>query len=755
MDHGHGCGSFYSLINGNTAPLSVPTELAPKGAFSIWHGGRMPQQREPRMSKTNTSITMNDDILLLQSGYMSVPVDRHEDAKPEGSRLQGLGTVLSNLEYYGYVPSADATAALLRLDEAGIETFWNGIQPALAYVTGEDRKMGDHVVYKNFPREVLEMPQATYWLKQVLMYWGMPSDWFVEESEPRAEMTEARRTKVLDLATSSTFREVWARLCRVNAGWTDFQKAQAEHLLARVQDPLIDMAEFSFKENGVLLVASRFAEVLGGARPVAFSTATDVLRLAAALSDGDISLRKKTKFRKFSRPERRFLVGLIDGARHIEQDFAMRKEQWKRLLSFLHPSEFGFEKVNGAYDLLYRGLAKTPSARVEALLAARDVSVLEVLSAQPGAFLRRLHQAYDLFGSSAFEAFKRVTEGLTVSQLLKIDGYLATVNDRKAFIVAPRGNWENAQIVENGKKKIEETDLLDLRLHLSSKIGSRIDGLHPEGFGVSPLSSAVKLQSNGQELASYGRGTVFDIPEAMKFVRTASYWKAKREFQNVWFDVGWNFFDADWNALGTVCWNSTHPFPSGSAVFSGDPTNIGEIEGRACQMIDLYPDMLAQDGVRYAVWSVLCYSNIPFSDAEEVLATLQWGEEPQQGGLYEPSRAQNVFPLTGKSKSKYVAYLDLAERKLVYLDLALRSNVSSADNNAEKVGEAMPSVLEHLAAIPSVYDVFGHATPGAIPVRYHDEGEAINGPAYVFERRNADNDIAQVDVEAILNSKGV
>lgn len=707
------------------------------------------------MNAINTSIKMSDEILLVQNGFVPVPELKADTDRPDDMRLQSLGTIVSNIAYYGFVPSRAATEALMKLSDAGIYEFWKNAQPALAYVTGEDRNTGDFVVYKNFPKEVLEMSEARYWFNQVLMYWGLPNDWFTEEPAEREPLSEKTGLKVLDLAVESTKSEIYGRLCKTTAKWTDFQSAQAKHLLASQPALDIDMDRFSFKENGVALVAEHIAEAVSGTRKVAFSTATDVLRLAAALSDGDVSLRTKTKFRKFSRPERRFILGLIENAKHIEADFAMRKEPWKRLLSNLHPADFKVERVSAAYNSLYNKEVHTIDAKVEKGLAGKDVVSLELLKVQPGQLLRRLHKVYDLFGRQAFEAFKDVTHALTVSQLVKLDAYLATVNDRKSLVFTPKGNWAKAQFVENGKAKIDPVDLVDLRKHISEEVGARLDALHPEGFRVDPATAKVKLQSNGQELASYGRGTVFDIPENVKFIRTASYWEAKREFQNVWFDVGWNFYGEDWKEMGTICWDSTTlPFSSKAAVFSGDPTNSKDLAGRACQMIDLYPQKLVANGVRYAVWNVLCFSNIPFSDAKEVLATMQWGEDAEKGKLYEPSRAQVVFPITGKAMTKYVAYVDLVERKLVYMDVGLRSNVRSAASNLKEVGEMMPAFVEYLGALPSVHDVFSHAAQGDIPVLYTDEGDDVGGDAYVFQRRNADNSFTPIDLERILNAKG-
>lgn len=705
------------------------------------------------MNAINTSIKMSDDILLAQNGYVTVPdLVVADGAKIDDQRLQSLGTIVSNLAYYGYVPSLAATQAIMKLSDAGIYEFWKNAKPALAYVTGEDRNMGDFVVYKNFPKEVLEMSQAQYWFNQIMMYWGLPNELFTQEVEERETLAEKTDLKVLDLADCETMSKIFAKLCKTTAKWNDFQNAQAKHLIA-ANDLVIDMDQFAFKENSVALVAHCIAEAVSGARKVAFSTATDVLRLAAALSEGDVSLRTKSKFRKFSRPERRFLLGLIENAKHIEEDFALRKEPWKRLLSSLHPADFKVERVSAAYDRLYNKQVHTLDAKVEKAMADRDVASLDLLKSQPGQLLRRLHKAYHLFGREAVEAFKSVSHALTVSQLVKLDGYLATVNDRKSLVFTPKGSWAKAQFIENAKAKFTDHDLADLRAHLSEEVGSRLDALYPSGFKVDPEAKNVKLQGNGQELAAYGRGTVFDIPENMKFLRTASYWEAKRDGGNVWFDVGWNFYGDDWKSMGTVCWDSTLPFAN-AAVFSGDPTNSKDLKGRACQMIDLYPHKLIANGVRYAVWNVLCYSAIAFEGATEVLATLQWGEEPQKNRLYEPTRAQMVFPLTGKSMTKYVAYVDLVERKLVYMDVGLSANVRSAQSNEVEIGERMPAFVEYLASLPSIHGVFTHGQKGDIPVLYGDEGVAVNGKAWVFRRENAENQVEQIDLEKLLNAKG-
>ena len=60
----------------------------------------------------------------------------------------------------------------------------------LVKITGDDKKMADFVVYKNFPQEVLQMSEAEYWFKQILMYWGFPNQYFTESEKERPKLED-------------------------------------------------------------------------------------------------------------------------------------------------------------------------------------------------------------------------------------------------------------------------------------------------------------------------------------------------------------------------------------------------------------------------------------------------------------------------------------------------------------------------------------------------------------------------------------
>lgn len=697
------------------------------------------------------------------SGAQRILVRHHLVGTPApGAAATGpaaLATVSANIAYYGYGLSAPAYQALAVAGDDAIGAWWVGLEPVLAALTGADRRMDRFVVYKNFPAEVLAMDDVAYWSRQILMYWGLPSEYVTEEERERPPLADAPAPRVLHAATADSLPRVLASLCAVPARWTDDQWEDVEYL---VEAP-VDLATVPFVENRIRLAAFMCARGL----PATVDSATDVLRLAVALSDGDVGLRRPSRLRRFSRRERRFLLAMLEGAPNLDEDVARRRERFKRLMRELRPGDYRdaaaglspreatYPRVVAAYDRLYRAVpVPTFNARVEALLAAGDPQVLRLLATRPGEYARRLRVLVLAFGAPAVELFATLTGRLTVIQLLKLRGFLSTVDKRRWRMYPPRGNWSRVQVVAAAQlARLPVGHRHELLAAITGELTARLEKAPP--VALSAAVSRVKLPTNDAELAPYGRGTVFPIPAGVTFLRSASYWQFGAGVPTGWFDNSWNFFDAGWEPVGACCWTDVRfgGRTAPGAVFSGDPISGADRQGRACQLIDLYPDRLARSRVRYAVWSVLCYSGKMFSEAQDVFAALQWGENAEDGALFEPSRCQLAFPLTGDSHTKFVAYVDLARRELVYLDANLPAHIGSAAVNGKRLATSMPAYVEYLASLPSVHDLYRHApaSDDGMPVLYDDADVSITGgPAYVFRPSNPANNFEAADPARLL-----
>jgi len=688
------------------------------------------------MSKLNTQQMHN---ILLRHNRISIP----KGTGVPGEQQQQVATVLMNLCHYGYSLNEPATRSLLALNGEELASWWGLVESELASITGDDKKIGDFVVYKNFPKEVLDKSAAEYWYAQILMYWGLPKGLFAQEAEPREGMSEQPPATVLRKANYDTLNNILDSYVSSASRWKSQEQDDAIFLANTYP---VNFAKFGFKENLVALATLLIQE----GKQVKISTATDVLRLAAGLSDGDISLREKVKFKSFNRNTRQYLLTALEACPNLVEDVARRSSVWKKFLHNLHPWDYKMRcpLVCEVADKLYNNRLVTFNSTVEKYLEQKNDKVLELLSTRPGEYRRRLVHLLELFGGKAADIFVSddVLGKLKVSQLVSMRRFLETVNIRNFRVFPPKGNWNRLQIAESKKISPEHVK------HISSAIGKILKERVPNIKFLDEMTELIKLPSNDGEVSPYARGTVFPIPEDVNFIRTASYWEQKG--QTVWFDNGWNLFDSNWNSKGTCCWNENSS-AEGSAVFSGDPVNSTEMRGRGCQLIDLYLPKLKARGVKYAVWSVLCFSGVPFSDATDVFAALQWGAEAQTGKLFEPSRCQLAFPLKGKQLTKYLCYIDVDARELVYMDANLSGEVSSATKNEDKLKEQMPAFVEYLYSLPTVYDLFSESVDEEEEeghVLYSDKDISLKDDvrAYVFRPENEENSYTDIDVNEIL-----
>lgn len=679
---------------------------------------------------------MNKINILLRNNYISLP-----EGNSNLSEIF-LATILVNLSYYGYGLNVDCYNYLSKLTDIQAAEWWSEVEPELKLITGDSRNISNFVVYKNFPKEVLSKSEAEYWIPQFLMYWGFPNELFTQPIQPRTAMSEKTKAVILQRANSNTLVKILDSLLKKPSSWTDSDFKDVVFLSEFCK---LNSANICFKENLIKLATYAINSNL----QLNIDTATDVLRLAVGLSNGDISLKTNTKFISFKKPQRKYLLNLLEKSSNLSEDFARRPQVWKKLIHQLHPGDYkkSYPKVCHNMNLLYNDKLKSFNSEVEILLLNRDPNVLTLLSKRPGEFRRRLVHTLDLFGNDAVRAFanSKVLNNLTTHQLVSLYAFLKSSESRWNRIFPPKGNWAKAKVAPNRKVKKEHVHSLCKVLEL--EIAKRT----PKIKKLDKSTEMVKLPTNSSEVSQYNRGTVFTIPENIKFIRTASYWQSQYT-SNVWFDNGWNFFDDKWNSLGACCWTSVNIY-QGSAIFSGDPTSSKEMQGRAAQLIDLYPEKLLRAGVRYGIWNVLCYSRIPFSECNDVFAALQWGEDAQKGKLFEPSRCQLSFPLTSKHYTKYVCLIDFKENKMIYLDANLAADAYSAANNGEKLSNIMPAYLEYLNSLPSVYDLFKKSVSvdGKGYVLYSDKNTPIKDEdSYVFNPENKNNKFEKLDLNKIL-----
>jgi hypothetical protein len=436
-------------------------------------------------------------------------------------------------------------------------------------------------------------------------------------------------------------------------------------------------------------------------------------------------------------------MDMLENSNNLIEDVSERPYFFKKFIKKLHPGDYKnkFPNVKKAYHLLYNDKTVSYNAKLESLISSGDKRALDVASQRPGVFVRKLHELYGIYGDNVVKPLSAIVDKLSNHQLLKLKSYIETVNNRKTLMYPPKGNWGRVQLDENNKSKFILKDKLAIQTIINNKLSERLLDTYQCGFNVDNKLKQVKLPTNDQEIGDYGRGTEFDIPDNINFIRTSSYWNSSK---NSFVDNTWNFFDENFKEVGVCCWNVNKGERKGItySVFSGDATN--KKTGKAAQLVDLYFKEMEDAGVRYAVWNILSYNNILFSDFNELHAGLQFGGNANGGALFEPSRIALSFELKGKSLTKVIAYLDIKKRKLVFMDVNFKLATQSGERNGDKLEELIPAYMEYLDSLPSYYDLLStvHDIQG-VPAVYSSsdigvdsEGEVVDEKFFSFIHPN-------------------
>ena len=658
-----------------------------------------------------------------------------------------VATIVNNMMTLNYLPHREVVEALSLYSATELLQWWMHWEPVLQAAKGADKSYRSAMVYKNFPQEVLSMDESDAVFTRLGSAWSViPSipqarD-YLKESEGVVPLTLLRHVKA---DTSSSLLDGY---------WTSAKSWSVEdvdHVLALYDNRVVDLATIGFKDNAWALVA-RLKEQWGShwMEHVRVHTATDVVRLAQALSGGD--LKALTKFKKWSRAERRVWVQWLDGMTHLEEDVARLSSVFKKFLGGLHVHEYkNAHTLHAVAKKLASGELLSYEARVEHAFDAKDVDrVCALLSQRPGMFVRMLNRAVQTFGASMVDSFVKIVPGLSIRQKIDLDAYLSTFSERQYRTFAPKGRWLKLQVRPNDVAVWPEDVQQNICNAVREALRADLLKKFPQGVCLHDAERLrdIRFMSNGQENGRYGRGTRMKLPEGVTCVRSATFWTHP---STVYADNGWSFLDENYNILGTCCWNAEFDMKP-AAIFSGDAVTANHPAGSACQMIDLYLEPLKEKGVRYALWTVFSYSQIPF-DELDLTANLQFATDGSLGDVYEPSRVAISFPVKGTDLSRYVLLLDVEKREWVYLDARLKSDVGSLNSfkTRKVIQEQLPAYLEYVDGLPSVYDVLQYAPVGTLDVMMNDKDvTSISTEALVIHPENPELSYKNLSIDWLL-----
>ncbi|MEU8119146.1 hypothetical protein AB0C21_10610 [Spirillospora sp. NPDC049024] len=385
-----------------------------------------------------------------------------------------------------------------------------------------------------------------------------------------------------------------------------------------------------------------------GAEPLV-DTVTDVLRLACALSDGDVTLQEPTRFASMPRPTRRALLAALDGVVRDDPgklgDVAAWREPWKRLGERLHPHEY--PKWAGAADVfaVARGEKKAPSfaARFEARLASGDVAgAARVAAGAPGMLFRSLDRLLRLAPDSQDAVLKtaesvagRVSGRVLLSVREHLLNRAAETGGTRLF--ANRLGLGVA--MPDTRPPLDTAAVERLSALLDEEIRGRLPSVGhlvvaPDALDVAlPLSG--KAAGNG--LGVLPRGSVSPVDGAL--LRFFVYWRQHETRTD--FDLSALMLDDDYD---NPEWLSYTNLTSVAGEHSGDITDAPE---GASEFINL---TLAKVKARFIVPQVNIYCGEGFEDVEESFFGFMLRDAEQKGRPFEARTVRMKSELRGPGR---------------------------------------------------------------------------------------------------------
>ena len=664
-----------------------------------------------------------NSLLIRRVGKIWLCYSNFVSAIPEVPRLQQASTFTKEIQKLGYVLSAKAFKAvsLLKADEAS--DILSKVIETLREIKGVRRYTP---MYPNFPEQVMNATDSELYLNALVHYWsvaladvsGLDLAWLPNyEKQPRPSLKEFTNLTVLDLTDHVEPHRIFYALVASNVAWSAQDKEDIEYLVQ--PSPSSSFVRVGIlpdvipnKENLAFLAGLPAYQSDVSLIQRYFKNATDVLRLAVAMSGGDVSLAAPTKFRNFKRSERRFLLALLDniGYDSIVMDMQRWPKQWLRLGERLHPNEYKFYNAANAFTGIRKGTApKTVASKVEKALADGSPDFAAALICdRPGELARRLDHMLRIGGSDKriVGFFEKVASSVSTPVLLQVHAHFNNrCNPKDLRIFLPKGSIAKAKAIANNTLPISNDVCSRIVLACEAALQERFAELEPLGNvyideRLGKCFVPAGLRSASKSLRTLVRGSRLPFGSSANTIRFFMWWKqgdtrCDLDLSAVSYDTNWKFKDqVSWTQLRGNRIRACH---------SGDITSAPH---GACEFIDLDVDSVIQSGARYVVMSVFSFTGQDFASLPESFAGWMMRKDPKSGEIFEPSTVQDRFDVSHGGKVAIPLILDCVTREVIWADISLkgRPNFNSLEANAKGLALTGKAVAEMVK--PNLYDLF-------------------------------------------------
>ena len=627
----------------------------------------------------NLIMMRRRNMIVLENGTLNNLTESNE---------RQIATVLKNIESLGYTVSKNIYDVLLTFTEKELLSFYREVTSIIENLTGSNFIYDP--MYPNFPTEVMEKSDAELYLNAFVHYLTNGKLYPNIEKNKRLPLFDEIKVKVIDLGADEDFFAIMQNIMESKTSISETDKSDLawffEHYQANVFMPDI----IPMKENAAYICKLYLEHTSKPDFQVIYKyikTATDVLRLATAMSGGDISLSENTKFISFSRSIRRLFLSILNSANNLEEDMKRYKNKWIKVGERLHPFEYTrYSKTVEAFKKLRNNeKIETFNGQVENYLINKDYySAFNILKTRAGEFARKLDYLLRTVDNKnlVINSFLQVVNSVSTTVLLQVKNHFEHRNDVNPYrVFFPKGNLANAKLIENNLPKIPEKYC---KIIVKICENALIAEYQKRDFlGSVYLSEEFKnyyvpfnQRSASNSMRTVVRGSKLPLDANTNTIRAFIHWHNMNTENDIWdgnrvdIDLSAVLYDENWNYIEHISYTNLRS-QKYNACHSGDITDAPE---GACEFIDFDLESVKQYGGRYIVFTVNNFTGQTYNNVPECFMGWMERQEPNSGEIFEAATVKNRIDLTANTMISIPMIIDVVNSKTIWTDVALKSN---------------------------------------------------------------------------------
>lgn len=580
---------------------------------------------------------------------------------------------VNEMHNFGFLVTKELYQYLSSLDEA------TSVEVCQKVLSLAKESVGAHVAmkafYPNFPRQVMEASDAELFINAILHYWtlGAWSPEYVEEKRP--DLKEENPKTEISLIS---MEDVKAYFFRILASKNSIPASLVEFVEMGIEEGWAAeyKGEIPFKET-LCRVANALVKQ-GQSINGVVATTTDVLRVMAALSESDIELKTKVRFKSLNRKARRALVSALEEVINIS-DVKAYASLWKRAFHSLHVGEFGGKVAEIAARFRNEKNVVTSETVVAEAIKSGDVKVaVNKLVNKPSVFARSLDKLLrdsdPQTSAWVIKEFAKVVEKVDSKVLLQVLGHfkgrsLNEAGERVVFTAGSKGKALLAPSLKALDKSVVEHIVSVIKAELKNKFAEKalLKGkkvfISPEVYSVLIPSQLASITENKKTVARGSRVPLDLIPEDAEknVLRMFIHWIGQDQ------DLSAFFINEDMTEFSQVAYYNLR---NSYACHSGDVTYAPAPHGGS-EFLDVRMDEALADGMRYIAMDVRVYNGPTFLKHERSFAGFMLRNDLKSGEIFEPTTVRGKFDITLDGSTVMPCFFDMKTREMIWLDSVL------------------------------------------------------------------------------------